>query len=171
MLTQIFLHWFCLPVLRTPPKRRDCLLSTQRKLDSRYHLCQHPLVFIELFREPITWSLQLPCWPYVTAFSKNGLFLDYLVAGNRLLEFTWVIRSMKREGKKWWGRLHIKTTQIPPFFCCIPILPLFIYPTILCKFFRLAKKIRKSVDHRCIFICIYFFLNFWKMNTAVHLND
>ena len=116
MLTQIFLHWFCLPVLRTPPKRRDCLLSTQRKLDSRYHLCQHPLVFIELFREPITWSLQLPYWPYVTAFSQKGLFLDYLVAGNRLLEFTWVIRSMKREGKKWWGRLHIKTTQIPLSF-------------------------------------------------------
>ena len=44
----------------------------------------------------------------------------------------------------------------------IPILPLFIYPTILCKFFRLAKKIRKSVDHRCIFICIYFFFKFLK---------
>ena len=41
--------------------------------------------------------------------------------------------------------LHIKTMQIPPFFCCIPVfqsLPFLIYPTILCKFVTLAKKIR-----------------------------
>ena len=38
---------------------------------------------------------------YVTAFSQSGLFLDYLFAGNRLIELTWVIRSMKREEKKW----------------------------------------------------------------------
>ena len=49
MLTQIFLHWFCLPVLRTPPKRRDCLLSIQRKLVSRYHLCQHPFSLSSYF--------------------------------------------------------------------------------------------------------------------------
>ena len=45
--------------------------------------------------------------------------LDYLFAGNRLLALTWVIRSMKREEKNGGpmrGRLHIKTTQIPPFF-------------------------------------------------------
>ena len=49
MLTQIFLHWFCLPVLWTPPKRRDCLLSIQRKLVSRYHLCQHPFSLSSYF--------------------------------------------------------------------------------------------------------------------------
>ena len=66
-----------------------------------------------------------PYWAYVTAFSQNGLFLDYPFAGNRLLELAWVIRSMKREEKNsgpMRGRLHIKTTQI------------------LCKFFTLAKK-------------------------------
>ena len=31
--------------------------------------------------------------------SQNGLFLDYLFAGNRLLELAWVIRSMKRGEK------------------------------------------------------------------------
>ena len=58
-------------------------------------------------------------------FLRTVYFLDYLLARNRLLELTWVIRSMKREGKKnggpMRGRLHIKTTQIPPFFCCIPV--------------------------------------------------
>ena len=40
-------------------------------------------------QEPITWSVQLlPYWLYVTVFSQNGLFLDYLFAGNRLLELT-----------------------------------------------------------------------------------
>ena len=58
-----------------------------------YHL-------IEPEQEPITWSVQLPYWTYVTAFSQNGLILNYLFAENRLLELTWVIRSMKREEKK-----------------------------------------------------------------------
>ena len=161
MLTQIFLHWFCLPVLRTPPKRRDCLLSTQRKLDSRYHLCQHPLVFIELFREPITWSLQLPYWPYVTAFSQKGLFLDYLVAGNRLLEFTWVIRSMKREGKKWWGRLHIKTTQIPPFFCCIPVFQSFLCLYIQLSFANFSDLRKKFARVWIIVVFLFVFIFFF----------
>ena len=58
-----------------------------------------------------------------------------------------------------WGRLHVKTTQIPPFFCCIPVFQSFlsIYYFILCKFFTLVKKIRRSADHRCIFICICIF--------------
>ena len=61
-----------------------------------------------------------------------------------------------------WGRLHVKTTQIPPFFCCIPVFQSFlsIYYFILCKFFTLAKKIRRSAGHRCIFICILFFFFF-----------
>ena len=46
--------------------------------------------------------------------SIGALFLDYLFAGNRLFELTWVIRPVR-------GRLHIKTTQIPPFFCRIPV--------------------------------------------------
>ena len=44
----------------------------------------------------ITWSVQLPHWAYVTAFSQNDLFLDYLFAENRLLELTWVIRKVIR---------------------------------------------------------------------------
>ena len=58
-----------------------------------------------------------------------------------------------------WGRLHVKTTQIPPFVCCIPVFQSFlsIYYFILCKCFTLAKKIRWSAGHRCIFICIFFF--------------
>ena len=61
-----------------------------------------------------------------------------------------------------WGRLHVKTTQIPPFFCCIPVFQSFlsIYYFILCKFFTLAKKIRRSAGHRCIFICILLFFFF-----------
>ena len=69
-------------------------------------------------------SINFPHWAYVTAFSQIGLFLDYLFAGNGLFELTWVIRSMKRgekNGSLMRGRLHIKTTQIPPFFCCIPV--------------------------------------------------
>ena len=42
----------------------------------------------------------------------------------------------------------------------IPILPFFIYPTILCTFFILAKKIRRSADHRCSFIVFIYFLIF-----------
>ena len=66
-----------------------------------------------LTQEPINWSVQLP----YCAFLR--FILDYLFAGNRLLALTWVIRSMKREEKNdgpMRGRLHIKTTQIPPFF-------------------------------------------------------
>ena len=103
-----------------------------------------------LTQEPITWSVQLPYWAYVTAFSQNGLFLDYLFAGNRLLELAWVIRSMKREEKNsgpMRGRLHIKTTQIPPFFCYIPIFLSFIslyIPPSFANFSHLRKNSRES---------------------------
>ena len=102
-----------------------------------------------LTQESIPWSVQLPYWAYVTAFSQNGLFLDYLFAGNRLLEFAWVIRSMKREEKNGGpmrGRLHIKTTQIPPFFCYIPVFQSFLSLYIslsFAKFSRLRKNSRK----------------------------
>ena len=104
-----------------------------------YHL-------IEPEQEPITWSVQLPYWTYVTAFSQNGLILNYLFAENRLLELTWVIRSMKREEKKW--RPYVGTSSCQNYansaflllYSSIPILTFLIYPTILCKFFTLAKK-------------------------------
>ena len=71
--------------------------------------------------------IPLPYWAYVTAFSQNGILLDYLFPRKRLLEPTYVIRSMKREEKKkkkgclMRERLRTKTTQISPFFCCIPV--------------------------------------------------
>ena len=99
-----------------------------------------------LTQEPITWSVQPPYWAYVTTFSQNGLFLDYLFAGNRLLELAWVMRSMKRKEKKWRpyaGRSsyqnYVNSASLL-LYSNIPILPFLIYPTILCKFFTLAKK-------------------------------
>ena len=97
-----------------------------------------------------------------------GIFTERFIfrlsfAGNRLLELTWVIWSMKCEekyGSPIRGRLHIKTTQIPPFFCCIPVfqsfLPLYI-PVSFTNFSYSRKKIRRSADHLCIFICICIF--------------
>ena len=62
------------------------------------------------------------------------------------------------------GRLPIKSTQIPPFFCfysSIPILPFLTYPTILCKFFsHLRKKISRSADYIVVFYLLLFFLIF-----------
>ena len=59
-----------------------------------------------------------------------------------------------------WGRLHIKTTQILPYFCCIPLFQSFLslyIPLSFANFSHLTKKkICRSADHRCIFICIYF---------------
>ena len=57
------------------------------------------------------------------------------------------------------GRLHIKTTQIPPFFSCIPVFQSFLSLRIslsLANFLTLAKRISRSADHRCICICIFF---------------
>ena len=97
-------------------------------------------------QEPSTWSLQPPYWTYVTASSQNGLFLDYLFAGNRLHELTWVIRSMKREEKKWRpcaGTSSYQNYANSAFllqYSSIPILPFLIYPTILRKFFHTCEK-------------------------------
>ena len=58
-----------------------------------------------------------------------------------------------------WGRLHIKTTQILPFFCCIPLFQSFLslyIPLSFANFSHSTKTICRSADHRCIFICIYF---------------
>ena len=99
-----------------------------------------------LTQESITWSVQLPYWAYVTAFSQNGLFLDLLdlFAVNRILELAWVILSMKRKEKKGGPKPGTSSYQnyansaFLLLYSSIPILPL--YLTILCKFFTLAKK-------------------------------
>ena len=114
-------------------------------------------------QEPSTWSLQPPYWTYVTASSQNGLFLDYLFAGNRLHELTWVIRSMKREEKKW--RPYAVTSSYQNYadsaflllYSSIPILPFLIYSTILCKFFTFTKKF---AGVRIIIVFFFLFLNF-----------
>ena len=116
-------------------------------------------------QEPSTWSLQPPYWTYVTASSQNGLFLDYLFAGNRLHELTWVIRSMKREEKKW--RPYAGTSSYQNYansaflllYCCIPVFQSFLslyIPLYFANFFTLAKKIRRSADYRFLFICLFF---------------
>ena len=62
------------------------------------------------------------------------------------------------------GRLPIKSTQIPPFFCfysSIPILPFLTYPTILCKFFHTCEKRLAGVRIISLyFIYFFFFLIF-----------
>ena len=97
-------------------------------------------------------------------FSRNGLFLDYLFAENRILELTLVIRSMKREEEKWWP--HVGTSSYQNYansaflllYSSIPILPFLIYPTILCKFFTLAKKFAEvRIIVVFFFVFIYFF--------------
>ena len=35
-------------------------------------------------QEPMTWSLQLPNWAYITAFLQTDLFLDYLFGKKKL---------------------------------------------------------------------------------------
>ena len=95
-------------------------------------------------------------------FSRNGLFLDYLFAENRILELTLVIRSMKREEEKWWP--HVGTSSYQNYansaflllYSSIPILPFLIYPTILCKFFTLAKKFAE-VRIIVVFLFVFFF--------------
>ena len=109
-----------------------------------------------------------------------GIFTERFIfrlsfAEKRLLELTWVIWSMKCEekyGSPIRGRLHIKTTQIPPFFCCIPVfqsfLPLYI-PVSFTNFSYSRKKIRRSADHLCIFICICIFFLFSCVSRVICL--
>ena len=84
------------------------------------------------------------------------------------------MRSMKRKekyGGLMRGRLHIKTTQIPPFFSCIPVFQSFLSLRIslsLANFLTLAKRISRIADHRCICICI-FFLIFVCINGVIRL--
>ena len=71
------------------------------------------------------------------------------------------------------ARLRIKTTQIPPLFpvfqysnLSFPYLTytlhILTYPTILCTLFtlstcRVAEKISRRAEHRCIFFFFFFF--------------
>ena len=128
-----------------------------------YHL-------IEPEQEPITWSVQLPYWTYVTAFSQNGLILNYLFAENRLLELTWVIRSMKREEKKW--RPYVGTSSCQNYansaflllYSSIPILPfhILLYPL---QIFHTCEKNSQergsSLYFYLYFIYFFFFVFFW----------
>ena len=73
------------------------------------------------------------------------------------------MKSEEKNGGLMRGRFHIKTTQIPPFFCCIPVFQSFLslhIPLSFANFFTLAKKISRSADHRCIFIFISVFFSF-----------
>ena len=141
-------------------------LFTEREGHSHQMFSRSALPYLvnKHHQEPITWSVQLPYSPYVTAFSQNGLFLDYLFAGNRLPELTEVMRSMKRvekNGCHMRERLHIKTTQILLFFCCIPVFQSFLslhIPPSFADVFTLAKKISRSADHCCI--CLFVCFNF-----------
>ena len=104
------------------------------------------------------------------AFSRNSLFLDYLFAENRILELTLVIRSMKREEEKWWP--HVGTSSYQNYansaflllYSSIPILPFLIYPTILCKFFTLAKKF---AEVRIIVVFLFVFFFFFKFSCVL----
>ena len=132
------------------------LLQRKTKMKFEFH-------FPIQLQEPITWSVQLPHWAYVTAFSRNDLFLDYLFAENRLLELTWVIRSMKREEKKMAALCRdVFTSKLRKFRLSFAIFqysdPSF--PYISHYPLQIFEKIRRIADHRCIFICIYLFFNF-----------
>ena len=124
-------------------------------------------VYIIHLQEPITWSLQLPYWAYVTAFSQNGLFLDYLFAGNRLLELTWVIRSMKREEKKW--RPYAGTSSYQNYansaflllYSSIPIPPLSLYiPLSFANLSHLRKNSQECGSSLHFYLYLIFFLIF-----------
>ena len=117
------------------------------------------------YQEPITGSVKLPYWTYVTAFLQNGLFLDYLFAGNRLLELTWVIRSMKRGEKNKW-RPYTGTSSYQNYpssvFCCIPVFQSFLslYNSLsFTNFSHLCKNLQEcgSSLYFYLYIYIYFF--------------
>ena len=127
-----------------------------------YHL-------IEPEQEPITWSVQLPYCTYVTAFSQNGLILNYLFAENRLLELTWVIRSMKREEKKW--RPYVGTSSCQNYanstflllYSSIPILSfhILLYPLQIFHTCEKNSQERGSSLYFYLYLYFFFFVFFW----------
>ena len=117
------------------------------------------------YQEPITGSVKLPYWTYVTAFLQNGLFLDYLFAGNRLLELTWAIRSMKRGEKNKW-RPYTGTSSYQNYpssaFCCIPVFQSFLslYNSLsFTNFSHLCKNLQECGSSLYFYLYIYIF--FW----------
>ena len=107
-----------------------------------------------------------------------GAFDSHIEPMSRL-EFTKVMRFMKREGKKWRpcaGTSSCQTTQIPPFFFVYqysnPSFPYLTYPTIFGKFFTFAKKISRSADHRCIFFFLIFVcIKRYPSSDSVHFKE
>ena len=71
---------------------------------------------------------------------------------------------MKREEKNggpMQGRLHIKTTQIPPFFCCVPVFQSLLslcIPLSLANFSHLRKKFARL---RIIVVILFLFIIFF----------
>ena len=62
-----------------------------------------------------------------------------------------------------WGRLHIKTTQILPFFCCIPLFQSFLslyIPLSFANFSHSTKKNLQECGSSLYFYLYLFFLNF-----------
>ena len=122
-------------------------LFTEREGHSRQMFSRSALPYLvnKHHQEPITWSVQLPYLPYATAFSQNGLFLDYLFAGNRPPELTEVMRSMKRVEKIWLPYARTSSYQnyansaFLLLYSSIPIVPFLTYPTIVCRCFHTCK--------------------------------
>ena len=120
--------------------------------------------------------IPLPYWAYVTAFSQNGILLDYLFPRKRLLEPTYVIRSMKREEKKKkkavlcgnvFGRKPRKfRLSFAVFQYSNLSFPYLADLIILCKFFtlstwRVAEKIGRRVEFFCNFRVYQRLSAFW----------
>ena len=59
------------------------------------------------------------------------------------------------------GRLHIKTTQIPPFFCCIPVFQSFLPLYIPVSFTNFSYSRKKFAEARIIFIFLFAFVFFF----------
>ena len=69
---------------------------------------------------------------------------------------------MKREEKSGGpmrGRLHIKTTQIPPFFCCILVFQFFLSLYIPLSF-QISTLAKKFAGVRIIVVFLFVFIYF-----------
>ena len=71
-----------------------------------------------------------------------------------------------------WGRLHIKTTQILPYFCCIPLFQSFLslyIPLSFANFSHLTKKKFAGVRIIVVFLFVFIFLEFSCVSKVIHL--
>ena len=72
------------------------------------------------------------------------------------------MRREEKNGGPMQGRLHIKTTQIPPFFCCIPVFQSLLslcIPLSFANFSHLRKKFAR-LRIIVVFLFVFFFLIF-----------